>query len=181
VRRDFPDIYEHLASFGPTFKKRGAQGEHWTNLRACAFFDDFKEEKIVWIELSDRGRFAIARDELYLLNSAYFLLPPDQLKISYLLGILNSSLITFYLRLVAETSGMGTSRWINNYVKNFPIPTNSIELQSEIIDLVDIILARKQADSTVDTSKLEAEIDRLVYKLYGLTEDQIAIVETAPK
>jgi len=181
VRRDFPDIYEHLATFGPTFKKRGAQGDHWTNLRACSFFDDFKQEKIVWIELSDRGRFAISQEELYLLNSAYFLLPPEQLNIRYLLGVLNSSLINFYLRLVAETSGMGTSRWINNYVKNFPIPTNSDDLQSKVIDLVDVIIATKRGNQNADTSKLEAKIDRLVYQLYGLTEKEIAIVENASK
>ena len=35
VQRDYPDIYEHLESFGDRFKNRGAQGQHWTNLRTC--------------------------------------------------------------------------------------------------------------------------------------------------
>ncbi|MCY4552860.1 MAG: Eco57I restriction-modification methylase domain-containing protein, partial [Candidatus Poribacteria bacterium] len=59
VEKDYPDIYEHLDSFGDKFKNRGAQGQHWTNLRACSFYDDFKKEKIVWIELSDLGRFSL--------------------------------------------------------------------------------------------------------------------------
>lgn len=39
------------------------------------------------------------------------------------------------------------------------------------------ILSAKKADSTADTSDFEAKIDKLVYELYGLTEDEIKIVE----
>lgn len=177
VQRDYPDIYQYLDSFGSKFKTRGAQGQHWTNLRACSFFDDFKEEKIVWIELTDVGRFALCQEEIYLLNTAYFLLPPAQLPAKYLLAILNSKVIYFYLNLIAETSGMGTTRWINNYVKEFPIPETSREQKNLIIKAVDSILAAKQANSAANTSALEAEIDRLVYQLYGLTAEEIALVE----
>ena len=177
VERDYPDIYEHLESFGDRFKNRGAQGQHWTNLRACSFYNDFKKEKIVWIELSDLGRFALCNEEIYLLNSAYFLLPPPSIDTKFLLGILNSTTIRFYLNLVAETSGMGTRRWINNYVKNFPIPVVAHDQQIEIIRIVDQILDAKRAAPDADTSNPENEIDNLVYALYNLTEDEIAIVE----
>ena len=179
VERDYPDIYKHLKSFGNKFKNRGAQGQHWTNLRACSFYDDFKKEKIVWIELSDLGRFALCNEEVYLLNSAYFLLPPPSIDSKFLLGILNSSTIRFYLNLVAETSGMGTSRWINNYVKEFPIPVVVHEQQTEIIEIVNQILDAKGTDPDADVSTLENEIDKLVYALYDLTPEEIAIVEGA--
>ena len=168
VEKDYPDIYEHLDSFGDRFRNRGAQGQHWTNLRACSFYDDFKKEKIVWIELTDLGRFALCNEEIYLLNSAYFLLPPSGIESKFLLGVLNSSVIRFYLGLIAETSGMGTSRWINNYVKEFPIPEAPCEQQALIIGLVDEILAAKDTDPTADVSALENEIDQIVYLLYGL-------------
>ena len=177
VEKDYPDIYEHLDSFGDKFKNRGAQGQHWTNLRACSFYDDFKKEKIVWIELSDLGRFSLCNDEVYLLNSAYFLLPPSDIDSKFLLGILNSSTIRFYLSLVAETSGMGTSRWINNYVKEFPIPAVAYEQQTGIIRIVNQILEAKIANSNAGTADLEKEIDKRVYALYNLTAEEIAIVE----
>ena len=179
VEKDYPDIYEHLESFGDKFKNRGAQGQHWTNLRACSFYDDFKKEKIVWIELSDLGRFSLCNDEVYLLNSAYFLLPPSDIDAKFLLGILNSRTIRFYLSLVAETSGMGTSRWINNYVKEFPIPVVACERQTGIIKIVNRILDVKAADSDANTADLEQEIDERVYALYNLTTEEIAIVEEA--
>ena len=177
VETDYPDIFAHLDSFGDDFKNRGAQGKHWTNLRACSFFDDFKKEKIVWIELTDIGRFALCREEVYLLNSAYFLLPPKGLDAKYLLGILNSSTIRFYLNQAAATSGMGTSRWIKNYVKTFAIPQVPTINQRPLIRLVDDILEAKDADPNTDTSTLEVEIDRMVYQLYGLTEEEVAVVE----
>ena len=179
VQRDYPDIYEHLESFGDRFRNRGAQGQHWTNLRACSFYDDFKKEKIVWIELTDSGRFALCNEEVYLLNSAYFLLPPSGIESKFLLGVLNSNTIRFYLGLIAETSGMGTSRWINNYVKEFPIPEATCEQQALIIGLVNQILDIKHTNPDADVSELEDEIDQMVYLLYGLTPEEIAIVEEA--
>ncbi len=176
VEQDYPEIYGHLDSFGDRFKNRGAQGQHWTNLRACSFYDDFKKEKIVWIELTDQGRFALCDEEIYLLNSAYFLLPPQGVDSKFLLGVLNSSVIRFYLGLIAETSGMGTSRWINNYVKEFPIPTSPRSQQIQIIKLVNKILAER-TDLDKDVAALEKEIDRVVYSLYDLSREEIAIVE----
>jgi hypothetical protein len=177
VKKTYPDIYNYLNKFGRSFKERGAQGKHWTNLRACAFFDDFKKEKIVWIELTDNPRFALCSDERYLLNSAYFLLPPEGLEAKYLLGILNSKLISFYLSLLAATSGMGTFRWINVYVQEFPIPVISKPSQSVIINKVDEIISAKIANSTADISLLENQVDKLIYELYGLTAEEIAVVE----
>ena len=42
---------------------------------------------------------------------------------------------------------------------------------------MDKILAAKKANPQADTIKEEAEIDRLVYALYGLSEDEIKTVE----
>ena len=179
VEQDYPEIYEHLDSFGDRFKNRGAQGQHWTNLRACSFYGDFKKEKIVWIELTDLGRFALCDEEVYLLNSAYFLLPPRNVESKFLVGILNSSTIRFYLGLIAETSGMGTSRWINNYVKDFPIPVVPRDQQTGVIKLVNQILDAKHTDPDTDVTALENEIDRVVYSLYNLTREEIEIVEGA--
>jgi len=181
VQRDYPDIYAHLDSFGPEFKRRGAKGEHWYNLRACAFFDDFAKEKIVWIELTDDGRFALSSDGIYLVNSAYFLLPPSGINAKYLLAVLNSRLMKFYLGLIAETSGMGTTRWINNYVKEFPIVTAPAEREKVILSLVARILATKERQTSADATALERAVDQQVYALYGLTPEEIKIVEEAAK
>ena len=177
VPGDYPDIYEYLSSFGDKFKERGAKGRHWTNLRACSFYDDFKKEQIIWMELTDTGRFSLCREEVYLLNSAYFLLPPDGFDAKFLVGVLNSSTIQFYLGQIAGTSGMGTNRWINSYVSKFPIPDVSANDQLPVVETVSEILSAKASHPNSDTSVEEAKVNRLVYALYGLSDDEIAVIE----
>jgi type II restriction/modification system DNA methylase subunit YeeA len=58
-----------------------------------------------------------------------------------------------------------------------PLAIGKSGVQQEIITLVDSILAAKCANPKANTSKLEEEIDKLVYKLYGLTQEEIDIVE----
>jgi hypothetical protein len=174
---DYSDLAEHLDSFGPTFKNRGAKGRFWWNLRACDFYDDFQKEKIIWIELTDKGRFALCEEEIYLINSAYFMLPPSSYDSRFILGLLNSKLIEFFVHKYAATSGMGTIRWINSIVSTIPIPAVDSGRQKPIVDLVDRIIVAKAANPTADTSALESEIDRMVYALYGLSKEEIYIIE----
>ena len=61
------------------------------------------------------------------------------------------------------------------HIRNIPIPNATVEQQQSIVKLVDEILKEKKTNA--DTSSLEAEIDQLVYQLYGLTDEEIAIVE----
>ena len=159
VENEYPNIYDYLDSFGEGFKRRGAKGQHWTNLRACSFFEDFKEEKIVWIELTDIGRFSFCNDEIYLLNSAYFLIPPKELNSKFLLSILNSKVIKFYLKQIANTSGVGTTRWINNYVKDFPIPKINISEQQGFINKSEYMISFTE-DFVEQSQKFQRTIQR---------------------
>ena len=58
-----------------------------------------------------------------------------------------------------------------------PIPQIPEAKQRPFIRLVDRILEAKDADPKADTDEMEAEIDRLVYGLYGLTREEIDVVE----
>lgn len=98
----------------------------------------------------------------------------ETVDLRYLLGILNSK----YANVLLDTiRGKGNIDVNPEYIRNIPIPTATKEQQQPIIDLVDKILAAKKADATSDTTALERKIDELVYKLYGLTDEEIAIVE----
>ena len=57
------------------------------------------------------------------------------------------------------------------------MPNIQLNTQKPFINLVDKILTAKKVNLQADTTTLEAKIDRLVYELYGLTEEEIAIVE----
>ena len=70
-------------------------------------------------------------------------------------------------------------RFKSIYVSQIPIPPATPAQQSEIETLVEQILALKKQNPDADVSALEAEINQLVYKLYNLTEDEIALVESS--
>ena len=72
---------------------------------------------------------------------------------------------------------MGVTYWIRSSVETIPIPQVSAAKQHPFIQLVDRILTAKVADPDADTTEQEREIDRLVYALYGLTEEEITAVE----
>ena len=91
----------------------------------------------------------------------------------FLLGVLNSDFTNWYFRNFLS-EGL---HFYPNDAKALPISDVTPEQQIPIIELVDQILDTKRTDSDADTSNPESEIDKLVYDLYNLTEDEIAIVE----
>jgi hypothetical protein len=62
-------------------------------------------------------------------------------------------------------------------IEQLPFKIAENESQTIIINNVKTILKAKSANPSADTTALESEIDRLVYQLYGLTDEEIAIIE----
>ena len=191
--QEYPAVYGHLLQHEDALKARGqcrysssgkrksnvdyAGQHHWLELDnnpKSEYIEMFTKEKLVWIELVEHGRFAY--DECGFLGEATtFVMTGEHLK--YLCGMLNAKLSRWFLLQTAPTSGMGTLRWKKSYVETIPIPKISKTGQNPITKLVDCILQAKDANPCANTSQMEAELDRLVYKLYGLTEEEISTVE----
>jgi len=96
----------------------------------------------------------------------------------FLLGIINSKLMSFYYYYFVYNQAIRTMHFMPGYADVLPIPKNIDEtIQKNIEKLVDKTLAVKKKDPQANTSELETKIDQMVYKLYGLTPDEITIVE----
>ncbi|MFW5872110.1 MAG: hypothetical protein ACOCUT_03300, partial [bacterium] len=65
----------------------------------------------------------------------------------------------------------------SRYIKNIPFPSIDAESKAMLEKIVRQILDLKKVNPTANITALEQEIDRLVYGLYGLTEEEIKIVE----
>jgi len=96
-----------------------------------------------------------------------------QVRIYYLLGILNSKMASV---LLTDQRG-GDYHIYPEHIRNIPIPIASNDVQKKISDLAKQVLNNKAGNPSADTSSLESEIDRLVYHLYGLTYDEVLIVD----
>ena len=91
----------------------------------------------------------------------------------FLLGVLNSTLISWYfLNFLSESL-----HFYPNDAKELPIPKISEGEQNPLVELVEEILAAKDRDPQADTEDLEREIDRLVYELFGLAEGEATAIE----
>lgn len=98
--------------------------------------------------------------------------------LKFLLGVLNSKLPLFYIKVkYSSSSYCGGITFSKDMINNLPIPIASKQQQQTIIDLVNKIITTKKANPQADTSNWEKEIDKQVYQLYGLNEDEIKIVE----
>ena len=110
-------------------------------------------------------------------NSVYNCQVKDLSDIKYLLAILNSHVTTFWFNTAFLNIDTIFPHIQKNQLEAIPIPLVTEEKKKEISNVVESILIKKRANSSADTSALESEIDRLVYQLYGLTEEEIKIVE----
>ncbi len=100
----------------------------------------------------------------------------DEKYLKFILGILNSKMFDFVYKSVSKDK-KSFQRIILDNVKKLPMPPLETS-KSIIISLVEDILKAKKSNPHADTSKQEQEIDFLVYKLYGLTYDEVLIVDS---
>ena len=95
----------------------------------------------------------------------------------FLVGLLNSKLLNWLFKITS------TNNHVNLYeLESLPIPkidSTNKALANEIISLVEQILESKTKDSNADTTKLESQIDSLVYRLYNLTDNEIDIIQSS--
>jgi hypothetical protein len=184
VPKDFPAIWKYLQKINEKnnglVEKRWDKGVHWTNLRDCAYLENFKKEKIVWADIATIPTFSIVPPNIYMNNTCYMICNAPK----WMIGLLNSKLIEWYFPHIASNLSKGGSRYFKQFVEQIPIIKIPKPAQETFITLVDRILAiTEDEDYSQNLVKqqqvkvLEHEIDQMVYQLYGLTEKEIRIVE----
>ena len=171
---DYPAIKAHLDRFYSQLEKRQDKGKTRYNLRNCAYYEEFAKEKLIWMDLTEKGRFAFDDRSIFCMDTTFWMTGES---IKYLCAVLNSTLATWFIQNTALTSGMGVTRWKRFTVERIPVPKITAAEQRPFVRLVERILAEKSADAAADTEPLEWEIDRLVYDLYGLTEEEDTTIE----
>ncbi|NMA46114.1 MAG: hypothetical protein GX945_06090 [Lentisphaerae bacterium] len=102
----------------------------------------------------------------------------DDISQKELWALLNSKFICWFAYHFLYGLAIRTMHFDSVITDRIPI-AKGLSGQKQIPVLVDRILSAKKANPSADTSELEAEIDQIVYRLYGLTPEEIAIVENA--
>ncbi|WP_217166139.1 type IIG restriction enzyme/methyltransferase [Solitalea canadensis] len=152
-------------------------GEHLAEPRM------FRGKKIILREITSKypkSLIASYTEEDYLFNMSNIAILPKLLEIDlrYILALISSKLLSyFFIKNTAKSVRKMFPKIILNDLRKFPIKVRKINEQQPFIDLIDQIIFIKKQDSKSDTTIFEDQIDQLVYQLYGLTEEEIKIVE----
>ncbi|MBE9089765.1 N-6 DNA methylase [Microcystis aeruginosa LEGE 11464] len=175
---DGKDVNKYLIKWSGTYLRYGQ------NLASPRTFDLFNGKKIIIREITRKhpqSIIATYTEEIYLFNmSNIAILEKENLEISlkYILGLLNSKLISYYfIKNTAKSVRQMFPKLILEDLRKFPIKKIGTVEQQPFISIVDQILETKKFDPNADTTALEKEIDKIVYELYGLSEEEIRIIE----
>lgn len=188
-------ILDHLKKFRPIMEKRreNLSGQiaffnlHWP--RDKRFFEE--GPKIISARKCSMPSFSFTNNEAYVMLT-FNIIKTDRINLKYLTAILNSRVAYFWLKSRGKTQG-DNLQIDKEPLLNFPIyMTNSKEKQKRIVDLVeeiidlikklvllDPILDKELYDENSNKIALkEQEIDKEIYKLYGLSPEEITIIES---
>jgi type I restriction-modification system DNA methylase subunit len=182
-QENYPAIAEYLSVFENNAKNRWDKGQYWWELRPCDYYSEFEKEKIVYPDIAKESRFTLDTNGTYVTNTAYFI-PLNDL---YLLAILNSKLIYYFFKKIASVLGDadkgGRLRWFTQDIIKIPIANCTNNMRSRIMFLVKQLLELSNVEIPEEKKLaiLNQQIDTLVYELYGLTEEEIKIVEDSVK
>jgi adenine-specific DNA-methyltransferase len=132
---------------------------------------------ITGINERTRLKMTLIEGGMFCTNSVnYILLNNTEISPKYLLAVLNSALLNFVFKKTSTNSN------VNGYeIDNLPIKKADTAVQEKSSILVNRILSAKKRNPKADATALEQEIDQLVYQLYDLTPEEIAVVEASTR
>ena len=172
------------------------RGANWYAYVYPKNIDVMRTAKILVPDIADRASFALDESGEYAFTSGYGITLKDTVAESpkYILGLLNSRVLDFYLKRVSTTIRGGFFRYFTQFITQLPIrpidftDATDVARHDRMVALVEAMLDlhRKLAAAVTDQEKAvlrrqivatDRQIDRLVYELYGLTEAEVGIVE----
>ena len=154
----------------------GEYVKYGINLAAPRNSENFLSEKIFLRRTDDKLMAVIDNEEMIGVKSVHCIKSTNpSISNVFLLSLLNSKLLNWYFQYENfHMVGKPLAEVKLVFVERLPIKLP--DSQQPYITLVDQILAAKKADPAADTIHWEAEIDELVFELYGLTEEEKGLV-----
>ena len=169
---NYPAIADYLLPFKQKAEKRTDQGDFWWELRACDYYSEFEKPKIMYQKFQVKPCFIFDETGVYC-NDSMWIIPTND---KVLLSILNSKM-GWWLISKYCTAIQNGYQLIWKYFGQIPVARANKSQSEKFEKIVIQILALKKENPEADTTALEAEIDQMVYALYGLTEEEVKVVE----
>lgn len=178
---DYPAIEKYLKSFGKRLEQSGEIGcrkktiHKWFEMQdTIAYYKEFDKPKIIYAETTISPNFYYD-NENFIAEKTNFIMTGENLK--YIMAVLSSKLgfYIFYNFYSEITLGDVGFQYRKSSLEEFPIPEVDKKTEKEIVNLVEKVIEGKKKG--IDTREFEEEIDKIVYGLYGLSEEEVGIIE----
>ncbi|MBN1284119.1 MAG: Eco57I restriction-modification methylase domain-containing protein [Anaerolineae bacterium] len=169
----YPAVLAHMQKYKKDLERRPG-GYPWYALSryASEYIDEFDQPKIVWRAVAKEAQgFGYDTSGALSADTTYFL-PTREL---FLLAILNSPVAALFLDQICDHVQANYLRVKSIYVSQIPIPTPAPAQRAAIESIVQKLLDLEGQGP--DVPALEAELNRLVYEVYGLAAEEIRLIE----
>jgi len=194
---DYPAVRDFLINFGKDklaqegktladgSKSRKKTSNKWFETQdQIAYYKEFEKEKVVWGNISYDSSFCYVNRGIYVNAPANLITCQSQnISLKFLIGCLNSKIFNWEFKQIGIFLG-NAYEWKKQYIEKIHLP---LFADSESIYAVESLVSKILAITFApnynpkspppEQKELEREIDRLVYQLYDLTEEEIKIVE----
>jgi type I restriction-modification system DNA methylase subunit len=201
LRSNYPKTYAYLKA-NETYLRNRENGRMnhagWYGYGRTQALDVMPLPKLITPDLAPRSSFVVDdTGEIFILGGAaggYGILPEEGINPLYLAGILNSRAISFFITSSGQQMESGYYSFEARFIRSAPIRTINFSDRKEVaqhdrmVQLVEQIRTAKQQLASAHTDRdrnfyerkcadLDRQIDKLVYELYGLTDEEVAIIE----
>ena len=172
--KQYPSLYQYMLSHKDTLSKRNKSETgiryEWYALQRWGpnYWKEFYHPKIVWASVGETY-YSLIPSNMYLLDTNYFFAIDAP---SYLLGVLNSKLIKYWINGEDTPLGTGAYRHYKYNIERICVP----EVSTELVELVDNLL-KELKNNSGNMTLIDKKIDNLVYQLYDLTPEEIEVIE----
>lgn len=163
---DYPAVKAHLDQYWDKISKRADKGDTPYNLRNCAYLDDFFKPKVMWKIIGCNINFSFD-DGTMICNNAVDIMTGQRNQLLQFLGLMNSKLFDWYLKLTteAEVQGGGIQLYVTTLEKTLVKLDFPLYLSEIINQRVNGIVSDKEVDNTI-------------FESYNLTQEEIDYILT---
>lgn len=200
-KEKYPLVWQYLKDNRTLLENREKgklKGKDWYNYTRNQAIEVISKQKIFTPDLVSEVSFSYDSDgDFFFTGGAaggYGIVTSDDYSKEYILGILNSNLVNWFLLHTSTKMQGGWFSCESRFIKHIPIHKIDFSNSEDVVRHDKVVLLVKQMlemNKKLDNSKLgsekemiqrriattDAEINRLVYQLYDLTEEEIKIVE----
>lgn len=181
----YPKAFEYLLKFKKQLSERGSESmeyEKWYSLWCPRSLSKFKSHKILTQVLARNASYTLDQSGKTMFvgggtAGGYGVIPESKIDPRFLLGLLNSKLFDALVKRKSTIFRGGFYAYARRYLEQLPFKQFSSDEQSDVIEIVDIVLDKKKKDVYANTKDIEKKIDDFVFGFFGMSKTEIAAIE----